>query len=225
MMMKSKGKAYANRKPESERPEGDFYPTPSCMVKELIEGGFFNELLDVDILDPCCGKYAIGNVLREYGFTNIIERDLMYGQNFLYDIYNGARTYPPYEFINYKKQGNYELEVYLDNIDVIVMNPPFKEFNGFVQKAKDVADRVYCIGKMNYFGVHDRNINGLWEHLEWVLPFDRQIAFDKPETLDGKVECGMIVSCWMIWNKNYDGEPKIKVLDMQKYIKQKSNIK
>lgn len=35
----------------------------------------------------------------------------------------------------------------------------------------------------------------------------------------------MIVSCRMIWNKNYNDEPKIKVLDMQKYIKQKSNIK
>ena len=200
MMMKSKGKAYANRKPESERPEGDFYPTPSCMVKELIEGGFFNELLDVDILDPCCGKYAIGNVLRQYGFKNIIERDLMYGQDFLAD--------------------------YTDNsYDVLIMNPPFKLFNPFVEKAKRIADRVYCIGKMNFFGAHDRNVNGLWNHLEWVLPFDRQIAFDKLETSDGKVECGMIVSCWMIWNKNYDGEPKIKVLDMQKYIKQKSNIK
>ena len=219
-----KGKNYANRKPESERPEGDFYPTPSCMVKALLETKLFCTDHNVancnmTILDPCCGKYAIGNVLRENGYNNIIERDLMYGQNFLYDIYNGARTYPPYEFINYKKQGDYEPEVYQDNIDVLIMNPPFKEFSGFVEKAKDVADRVYCIGKMNFFGAHDRNVNGLWEHLEWVLPFDRQIAFDKPETPDGKVECGMIVSCWMIWNKKYDGFPKVKVLDMQKYIK------
>lgn len=80
-----KGKNYANRKPESERPLNDFYPTPSCMVKELIESGLFNEFLDVDIYDPCCGKYAIGNVLREYGFKNIIEKDLIYGQNFLID--------------------------------------------------------------------------------------------------------------------------------------------
>lgn len=210
-----KGKNYANRKPESERPEGDFYPTLSCMVKELIEGGFFNELLDVDILDPCCGKYAIGNVLRQYGFKNIIERDLMYGQNFLYDIYNHDTTY---KFINCRKQGDYKSKLHIDDIDIIVMNPPFKDFNGFVEKAKQIADRVYCIGKMNFFGAHDRNVNGLWEHLEWVLPFDRQIAFDKPE-IDSKVDCGMIVSGWFIWNKNYNDYPKIKVLDMQKYIR------
>ena len=218
--MKNKGKNYANRKPESERPEGDFYPTPSCMVKELLKNKFVGfELADVRILDPCCGKYAIGNVLRNAGYNNIIERDLMYGQNFLYDSYPGMRIFPDYNFIDKKKQKDYEPKVYQDNIDVIVMNPPFKEFNGFVEKAKDIADRVYCIGKMNFFGAHDRNVNGLWEHLEWVLPFDRQIAFDKPETPYGKVECGMIVSCWMIWNKKYDGFPKIKVLDMQKYIK------
>lgn len=193
--MKSKGKAYANRKPESERPEGDFYPTPSCMVKELIESDVFNELLDIDIYDPCCGKYAIGNVLRQYGFNNITEKDIMYGQDFL------------------SSDTDY-------NHDIIIMNPPFKLFNPFVEKAKRIANRVYCIGKMNFFGAHDRNVNGLWEHLEWVLPFDRQIAFDKPE-VNGKVECGMIVSCWFIWNKYYEGAPKIKVLDMQKYIMSK----
>ena len=218
-----KGKNYANRKPESERPEGDFYPTPSCMVKALLETKLFSTDHNVancnmTIFDPCCGKYAIGNVLRNAGYKNIIERDLMYGQNFLYDCYNSVNLFPKYHFIDYKKCKDYEIKVYHENIDVIIMNPPFKEFNGFVEKAKDVVDRVYCIGKMNFFGAHDRNVNGLWEHLEWVLPFDRQIAFDKPETEDGKVECGMMISGWFIWNRYYNGCPKIKVLDMQKYI-------
>lgn len=189
------GKAYSNRKPESERPLNDFYPTPSCMVKELIFSGLFPDDRNIDIYDPCCGKFAIGNVLRENGYKNIIEKDLIYGQDFLAD--------------------------YTDNTyDVLVMNPPFKSFNSFVEKSKRIADKVYCIGKMNFFGAHDGNVNKLWEHLEWVLPFDRQIAFDKPE-INGKVECGVIVSCWMIWNKNYCGYPKIKVLDMQKYIRSK----
>jgi hypothetical protein len=192
-MGRVKGKAYANRKPESERPSNDFYPTPSCMVKALIESDCFNELLDADILDPCCGKRAIGNILREHGFKNIVEKDIVYGDDFLAD--------------------------WTDNVyDFVIMNPPFKLFDKFVEKSKRVADRVYCIGKMNFFGAHNRNINGLWNNLEWALPFDRQIAFDKPE-IDGKVECGMMVTGWFIWNKNYEGFPKIKVLDMQKYIR------
>ena len=106
--------------------------------------------------------------------------------------------------------------------DVLIMNPPFKLFNDFVEKAKYFSDKVFVIGKLNFFGAHDRNVNKLWRHLEWVLPFDRQIAFDKPETSDGKVHCGMMITGWFIWNRNYYGLPRIKVLDMQKYIARKS---
>lgn len=187
------GKGFANRKSELDRPKNDFYPTPSCVVKELIFSGLFEKDKNVRIYDPCCGEFAIGNVLREYGYNNIVEKDIMYGDNFLVD--------------------------YTDDIfDVIIMNPPFKHFDKFVEKAKIISNRVYCIGKMTLFGAHGRNINRLWEHLEWVLPFDRQIAFDLPE-INGKVGVGMLVSCWMIWNKNYCDYPKIKVLDVQKYIR------
>lgn len=218
-----KGKNFANRKLESERPSNDFYPTPSCMVKVLVESDYFPRDKNIKIFDPCCGKYAIGNVLKSFGYKNIIERDLMYNQNFLFDFYKQQKSlFPKYKFIDFKKCKNYEIETYNDDIDAIVMNPPFKEFNGFVEKAKDIVDMVYCIGKINFFGAHDRNIKGLWEHLEWVLPFDRQIAFDKPE-IDGKVDCGMLVTGWFIWNKDYSGFPKIKVFDMQKHIRSKKD--
>ena len=191
------GKAYSNRKKESERPLNDFYPTPSCMVLELIENGFLENKFDDIILDPCCGKYAIGNVLRTKGYKNLIEKDLFYGNDFLTEDYS---------------------DKYYDKI---VMNPPFKLFDDFVKKSKLISNRVYCIGKLNFFGAHNRNVDGLWEHLEWVLPFDRQIAFDIPEDKNGKVECGMMITGWFIWNRCYNGLPKIKVLDMQKYIKGK----
>ena len=197
-----KGKAYANRKPESERPEGDYYPTPSCMVKELIESGlFFPSGLNMRIFDPCCGKYVIGNVLRDYGYTNITEKDIMYG----------------YDFLAKDKNGNYKD---LTKYDIIIANPPFKLFDEFAAKAKLQAKYVYFIGKPNFFGAHNRNVNGLWKGLKWCVIFDRMIAFDKPE-VDGKVECGMIVSCWFMWDWEYDRPAWIKILDMQKYIRSK----
>lgn len=189
------GKAYANRKKEIDRPLNDFYPTPKCMVQELLNFKEFNLFLESNILDPCCGQYAIGNVLRNNNFTSITEKDIIFGNDFLKD--------------------NYDHESY----ECIIMNPPFKLFDEFVTKSKKVAYKVACIGKLNFFGAHGRNINGLWDNLEWVLPFDRMIAFDKPEDNNGKVECGMMVSAWFIWNSNYKGLPKIQVLDMQKYIK------
>ena len=128
-----KGKNYANRKPENERPLNDFYPTPSCMVKELVKSGFFPGDKNIKIFDPCCGEGAIGNVLRDYGYKNITENDLMYGYDFLAD--------------------------YTDNtFDAVIMNPPFKLFDAFVEKAKRISNKVYCIGKMNFFGSHGRNV-------------------------------------------------------------------
>lgn len=191
----------ANRKKVQDRPENDFYPTPSCIVKELLLSEQFPKTLNT-ILDPCCGKYAIGKVLRDFkeqglvSFKDLIERDIIYGE----------------DFFQSKDDKHY---------DCVIMNPPFKFFNQFVSKSKEIADYVFCIGRLNYFGAHDRNVEGLWKNLEWVLPFDRQIAFDKPETEEGLVECGMMVSGWFVWNKSYEGFSKIKVLDMNKYILRK----
>ena len=194
-----KGKAYANRKPEALRPQGDFYETPSPMLIELLENNYFYPDKNARIFDPCCGNYRIGNTLRKYGYTNITEKDIVYGDNFL------AKD----------KDGNY---TDLTKYDVIIMNPPFKLFDEFVKKAKLQAKYVFCIGKPNFFGAHSRNISGLWNGLKWCLIFDRMIAFDKPE-VNGKVECGMIVSCFFVWDWEYDKNPMIKILDVQKYIK------
>lgn len=196
-----KGKAYANRKPVNERPKNDFYQTPRCLTKELVKTGLLDEAYpilernDITILDPCCGHFSISSSLEDAGFR-VTARDLIYGDDFL----EGDRD---------------------ERYCAVVMNPPFKLFDKFVTKAKSIAPVVCCIGKMNYFGAHSRNVGGLWRHLEWVLPFDRMISFESPERDDGKVECGMMVTGWFIWNKSYEGFPKVKVIDVQDYILKK----
>ena len=30
------GKAYSNRKPQEQRPDSDFYPTPAYLIEELV---------------------------------------------------------------------------------------------------------------------------------------------------------------------------------------------
>lgn len=190
------GKAYANRKLEELRPAHDFYETPHCMTEELVKTGVLDGVKT--IWDCCCGKFAITDVLEKHGFT-CFKNDIMYGD----------------DYFRSKFQKH----------ECIVMNPPFKLFDKFVEKAKTEADLVCSIGKANYFGSHSRNVNGLWENLKYVYIFDRQIAFDKPLREDEKVECGMIISGWFIWDMNYNGDPAIKVLDMQRYVLKKSDRK
>lgn len=40
------GKAYTNRKPVSERPESDFYPTPGFLTEELLKSHEFIDIID-----------------------------------------------------------------------------------------------------------------------------------------------------------------------------------
>jgi hypothetical protein len=186
------GKAYANKKTLNKRPQADFYETPKCMTEELIKTGVLDGVKT--IWDPCCGKFAITDVLEKHGFT-CFKNDIMYGDDYF------ANDYQKHE--------------------CIVMNPPFMLFDKFVEKAKKEADLVCVIGKANYFGSHSRNINGLWQHLREVYFFDRQIAYDKPLRADGKVECGMMITGWFIWDMSYNGKPTINVIDMNEYILRK----
>lgn len=187
-----------SRNKRNESPKNDFYQTPKCVTWELINNYLKDFNKNISILDPCCGLYAIGNELKNFGFTNITEKDLLYGDDFLTN--NDPLKY-----------------------DCVIMNPPFKDFDSFVTKAKEKSDIICSIGKLNFFGAHKRNVDGLWNNLKYILVFDRQLAYDRPFREDGKVECGMLISCWFIWDKNYSELPMLKIIDVQKYVVSKKD--
>ena len=183
-------------KKEELRHKNDFYPTPKCLTWELLKTG---ELDDVHkVLEPCFEEGAISNILKEAGFS-VTERDLNQGNDFLKDDYSN------------------------EHYDAVITNPPFDLWDKFVEKSKTIADKVILIGRTNYFGAHRRNINGLWEHLKCVSIFDRQISYESEFREDGKVKCGALVTGWFVFDKEYNDDPTIKILDMQKYILNKND--
>lgn len=177
------GKAYANRKPFTEN---DFYQTPKCLTYELLKTGLL--FSKKTILDPCCGKGAISETLKKFGFS-VDELDLTRGNDFLTDTYD-------------KKY------------DAVVMNPPFKYWDAFVEKALTLSDLVITIGRTNYFGSKSRK----WEHLQYVYIFNRQVAYDKELRADEKIHCGCLITGWFVFNKKYEGEPIIRFIDIDNYI-------
>lgn len=190
------GKNYANRKPVNERPAGDAYPTPPCITEEFLNQ-FFDEYANKHsvetVLEPCAGDLDMSKVLYAHGY-DVMSKDIKDGHDFLTEDYSK------------------------EHYDAVITNFPFSLFDKCVEKAKQVADIVVTVGRLNCFGSHGRNINGFWKGLEYVLPIDRMVAFDKPLRTDGKVECGMLVSCFFVWNKNFEGLPSVKVIDVQKHI-------
>lgn len=185
------GKAYANRKKESDRPENDFYPTPGGLTIELINTGILNDCKT--ILEPCCGQYAISNILEKYGFQ-VTSKDLIYGNDFLKDDYTN------------------------EHFDAIVTNPPFDIYDEIIRKAKTIdCQKIICIGRTNYFGSHSRNISGMWDELSDVYIFDRQVEYRTPQLEIPDFCVGALVTGWFVWTKGYTDDPKIHILDVQKY--------
>lgn len=92
-----------------EREENDFYATPSCAVTALLRYCKDNniDLYDKIILEPCCGKGHISNVLKMANFR-VDSRDLVnrgYGEVFEDFLSNNEKnvdkhiiTNPPYRF-------------------------------------------------------------------------------------------------------------------------------
>ena len=187
-----KGKAYANRKSMEDRPKGDFYPTPKSLVwvaKEL-----FLEELDGDkiVFDPCCGNGAISRALMDWGLS-IKENDLFMGG---VDYLETSFEYPQ-----------------------IVSNPPFSLWDQFVTKAKQEAEKVIFIGRMNYFGTYSRLKNGLWENLKGVYCFDRYVDYRTPERDDGLFHVGAMATAWFVWERGYNQKATIDFLSVQDYAR------
>lgn len=170
-----KGKAYANRKKESERPKSDFYQTPYCLTWELIKLNEFD--ISKTIYEPACGKGAISSQLKNAGYS-VLENDLnTTGKNFL----------------NCK-----------DHYDYIITNPPFSLFDDFVLKAKECSDKFAMIMKTNFFGAYKRNLNGVWKNLNKVYIFNRQIDYQNEPDVFSCGNLITAWGIWdKNWNENY----------------------
>lgn len=114
-----------------EREKDDFYATPPKEVKNILN----KEKLYGTILENSCGAGHIAEVVKEqYPFNDVIATDLIdrgYGEgglDFLSD------DYP-----------------YADNIDTIIMNPPFKLIEDFVIKSlKIVQKKVVLLARLQF---------------------------------------------------------------------------
>jgi len=185
-------KAYANRKQQGQRPEGDFYPTPRSLLW-VAEAMLRAELCDEEtVFEPCSGDGALSSELQKLGFT-VAENDL----------YRGGYDY---------------LEVPCDYRQVVT-NPPFSLWDSFVAKAKREADKVIMIGRLNYFGTTSRLHNGTWDGLKSAWMFTRYVDYRTPERQDGLFHVGAMATAWFVWERGFTAHPTMHFLDVQKYAR------
>lgn len=189
------GKAYANRKPKDKRPLADYYPTPQILTKKLIETNALKNYKN--ILEPACGNAKnISVVLENAGFT-VHSKDLIFGDDFLQTDYSNH------------------------NYDALVTNPPFSLFDEFVVQAKKYFDHFFFIGKVNFFGGHQRHIDGIWKNLKNVWIFDRMVNYSEKNLYD--FDTGVLVTGWFEWDKSWENDWWMThIIDVQDGVRHKN---
>ena len=189
------GKPYANKKPKKERPEGDFYGTPISLLWELLK---VEEIDYSDILEPCCGMGYLSNEMEKQGM-NVTANDLYYKNEV--------------DFLKYEKQHK-----------TIITNPPFSEFDDFVQHSKNIAtDKIIMIAKTNFFGAYKRHYADVWDGLKNLYIFNRQVDYRSEYDENGLFKCGNLITGWFVWEKGHKGAWNTQIMDVNKYVKKTKN--
>jgi hypothetical protein len=215
-----KGKDFFSRKSKS-----DFFETPYSMTEQLLENEKFN--YNKEFGEPACGKKAIVKILDKY-----ISK-LRWADKYYSDI-GGATC----DFIS-----DWDLKV-----DYIITNPPFTQFDKFVEKAKQIATEKFAfLGRLEFLTGIGRYYNLLYRQPSY--PLTKVYVFVRKANLeytteekekkynlipyrelreDGKYPAGMYHYCWMIFEKNdnmtIDSNfaagiyPVIKWINNQQYI-------
>lgn len=165
------------------RPEDDFYPTPPEGIKPFLNV----EKFEGSIWECACGKGHMSKVLHRAGY-DVVSTD------------------------KYLKGFGTEADfLYADQLlaDNIVTNPPFKDLNNFIERAKALNPKKFAFFcKLAALAGQDRSEILMRTHLTRVWVFRNRIFL--PRNGENKTTgSGMIEFAWFVWEKGYLGDPKV----------------
>lgn len=169
----------------NDRRKDDFYPTPNYVINALLD----NEVFDGFVWEPCCGDGAISKQLeaRNYVIKSTDLNDYGYGKTGV-------------DFLK-------EREPY----DNIITNPPFGKIGTQITlHALHLARKKVAIFHKIAFLEGNERYNKIFKlkKLETIYPFVKRVGFNN----DGR--SGMMAFAWFVWNKEFEGDPKVKWLNV-----------
>ena len=183
------------------RNKNDKYLTPYSITQLLLDNIEIDK--DATILEPCSSiEGSIVKVLRENGFNNVTEN--VYIETPETDIFN--------------LEGEY---------DYIITNTPYgKSIIPMVEKMKTLATKqiiaLYPISTLHSSLRYKSNIFATPDYkLKQVLMFVRPPWLKDTLQEDGKFNTGINAYGWFIWEKNYNGEIILKLIDNSKFCNRK----
>lgn len=189
-------------KNHKERNKLDYYATPTVEViniLEEIEPNFINK----SILEPCIGGGHMANGIEEYIYKQgYIEKVQLIGtdirnrgyENDIWELYCG----PEYDFFS----DDYPF----DDIDWIVMNPPYSVIEPFTIRALEIAKKgVIMLARLQFLEGEGRFDN----ILQYNPPTDVYVYVDRIQCWkDGLKPEGSSAQAyaWFVWNREKHNE-------------------
>ena len=189
-------------KNHKERNKLDYYATPTVEViniLEEIEPNFINK----SILEPCIGGGHMANGIEEYIYKQgYIEKVQLIGtdirnrgyENDIWELYCG----PEYDFFS----DDYPF----DDIDWIVMNPPYSVIEPFTIRALEIAKKgVIMLARLQFLEGEGRFEN----ILQYNPPTDVYVYVDRIQCWkDGIKPDGSSAQAyaWFVWNREKNNE-------------------
>lgn len=182
------GSRLAGGNPTRNRAENDFYATPPKATRVLLRV----EEIIYPALEPACGQGHISKLLN----GNVYSSDL---------VYRGFG------------RGNIDfLETDWESFATVITNPPFRLFQEFAEKALEVASKkVILFGKIQALEGQRRVAFLKQSPLRTVYIFSNRIATwynGSPTDENGKPWASTMCFAWYVWEKGYEGKPRIEWL-------------
>lgn len=170
------------KKNHCEREINDFYATPPVEVKNILQ----HEELMGTVLEPCCGMGHMCLGIKESGFKGkIIATDLV-DRNF------GEGTF---DFL----EENYP---YTKDIGTIIINPPFKLIEEFVNKSLSIATDKVIVFARNQFAEGAKRYENIFRDNPptRIYQYVDRVACAKDGDFNKALSSNMAFG-WFVWDK------------------------
>jgi hypothetical protein len=172
----------------SERKD-DLYETPPVAVQALLA----HESLPHVIWEPACGPGSIVRVLRSAGH-NVIATDLVdYGcegsiarRDFLFE-----RVVP-------------------EGCECIVTNPPFKNAQEFVERARDLVPKVVMLLRLAFLESERRRMILDRGDLARVYVFRNRLPMMHRDGWTGPKVSNPTAFAWFVWDRTHSGPTELR---------------
>ena len=162
----------------------DLYETPPIAVEALLAA----ETLPHWIYEPCAGRGAIANVLRDRGHA-VICSDLVR--------YDGFQLHFVGDFMQQTKAPV--------GCDAIITNPPYRIATEFARHALELAPRVYLLLRLAFLESVRRTDLLERRGLARVHVFRKRMPFMHRDGWNGPRASSAIPFAWFVWSHDHRG--------------------